>query len=937
MKTLVTGDFILDNHIVKGNRGSTSSPYDAEGTKIVKRFGGACLTYELLKEGLKETLKADIPRRMEKISALEKTISEEKDAEQKSKYQKTLTSLQKELAYIMSIDPEKAICSNLLKNEFETHTETHPEFISNIIWESQSGKSRFTFNPMGYGKPISGKTAGFNFLTPEYSSDLLILDEANLGFRDLDLKLNNETILYNGKLWQNLTEDGHRLIAIVTLENLRKYNVKVSKAISWEQTALDLCYELTSHEILKNLLKCTCLIVLIGSAGALLVQQGHGIINTTFELIFDPVHMEDEWEVEHGTTIGSGSAFIAGFTLQFLKGYHQYQMEDEPKEEQYKPNWFKLIATGLNHVRTVRRIGLFYPNEKGEFQAYPIESMARAGQESPCFFSKAFVPSPYRHNTKPGAWMDADPDYEPEVDISYLKDKSWSILESNYFYTGERANPKLMLALARNIAVRGADTAKYAPVLKYGKFVSLDRREIESVRNLKQLILNHYSNPNANRPLNLAIFGPPGAGKSFAVNQMAKTLFGKDKVEFLEYNLSQFDHPSELIGAYHSIRDAVLQGKFPFAFWDEFDSNNLEWLAHLIAPMQDGRFQEHGKLHPLGKCVFIFAGATSYKMEAFDPAYFNKEAFPVESPKEKEVYDFRMKKGPDFLSRIHGFLDVLGPNRKYMYRPNSQVPVSDDTDLFFPIRRALFMRSAISMEDGAALDIDWGLLSAFLEIGEYKKGSRSMERLLSQLHLMNKDVMVRSNLPSDEVIGINVDYDAFIGLLNKDRKMEQFSETAAVHIHNVWMECQETRSTFFSEYQKLNLEGRRKNIAAALRIREVIGATGKFALAPESSGAEDAAEAFRNHISTDEKNPVNNDLETLANKEHEEWMKESRKEGWHESPAKSGRIDYLKLHDCLIDYKDLPESEKKKDRNTIAKYPDFLKGSGYKIVEKPGT
>jgi hypothetical protein len=56
MKTLVTGDFILDNHILKGNRISSSIPTDEDGTKIVTRFGGAYLTYELRKEGLKETL-----------------------------------------------------------------------------------------------------------------------------------------------------------------------------------------------------------------------------------------------------------------------------------------------------------------------------------------------------------------------------------------------------------------------------------------------------------------------------------------------------------------------------------------------------------------------------------------------------------------------------------------------------------------------------------------------------------------------------------------------------------------------------------------------------------------------------------------------------------------------------------------------------------------
>lgn len=72
-------------------------------------------------------------------------------------------------------------------------------------------------------------------------------------------------------------------------------------------------------------------------------------------------------------------------------------------------------------------------------------------------------------------------------------------------------------------------------------------------------------------------------------------------------------------------------------------------------------------------------------------------------------------------------------------------------------------------------------------------------------------------------------------------------------------------------------------------------------------------------------------VERLARNVHDTWALGRIKEGWTYGPE---RNDTLKKHPCLIDYDELPESEKEYDRNTAIETLKLILKLGWKIEKK---
>jgi hypothetical protein len=742
------------------------------------------------------------------------------------------------------------------------------------------------------------------------NAGLVVLDDAALGFREspelwpsaLQTKgigrpwilLKMAKPLAQGKLWEHLHENfADRLIVVATVDDLRLSDVQVSRELSWERTAQDVFWELLHNPCVKELSHCAQVVISFGPAGAILLSRREKKDQPEFQcsLFFDPKVIERMWEKDvPGGMVGYTTCLAAGLVRQLLLAP---AAADIPMG----------IQSGLMAMRSLHVEGY---GERGAPASevklvFPFEKISSALAAPAKGFSIAPVQDPMRFLQKKGT-----PEERP------VTEGFWTILKDKFQNSLEQ--------LATQVVLQGPEAAlQGVPWGKFGNLLTVDRQEIESYRSIRNLVGEYAGQTQLARPLSIAVFGTPGSGKSFGVTEMAKSLL-PDLIKPITFNLSQFDSPNDLLSAFHQVRDISLSGKLPLVFWDEFDTSlanmPLGWLRYFLAPMQDGSFQEGQITHPVGRAIFVFAGGTSSSMKEFDKATDEqlKEAF-------------KAAKGPDFVSRLKGYINVLGPN-----------PVKGNhEDPYFIIRRAILLHSSLkrnaaqvfSKPNGKEqLNMDEGVLRALLKIGQYKHGARSIESILAMSQLTNKIKFERSCLPSESQLDLHVDGKVFLSLVQQVELDGPTLESLAEAAHEVYREGMEARGFIYGlvkgektrpalvpygELPDYLKESNRRNVKD---IPVKLAVAGYIMIPARSNEA-----AF---------NFPGDDLEMLAEKEHERWMAALLKEGW----TLAAKTDETKKqHECLLPWKELPEGEKEKDRDLVRGIPVILARAGYAIVK----
>ena len=900
---LITGDYVLDNHIYQGHRNHYGDAA-SRGVHFVSQLGGAALVHSILEALLKKKAKTEKDEKIKKDTNNSDKPVIESEPEWKSWSVVEGSAQGQTLKGIKSAEQAYAYWRPYAVDEKK---KSGPQF-----WRVSEAMG-FGFIEGQAKCPVLPKRK-----LPE-DPEIVIISEGGMGFRDCEdnwpkeylkaaklIVLKTTAPLAEGSLWQYLTNNyADKLIVIVSAWELRKSEARMSTGLSWEETVEGFFRELRPEGAFHALNQCRQLIVAFGSEGALWLKWGNS--RKVAEATACLVHESGIIEGEHGHNT-KGEAFGMLSCMAAAVSWALAANLDDP-------DMAEAVGRGLAAMRDLREQGHGQVIDDSLVTGFPSQRLAEVIEKTTLRYSRAWFLA------KELKMLSGD--VIPE----------WSLVQL------AQGNSGPVYDLARLVLLRGPIAVESLPHLKIGNLLTADRREVESLRTLVQVIRRYENYDVGKKPLSIGVFGPPGAGKSFAVKEIANALV-KD-IAWLEFNLSQFASPDELNGAFHQIRDQVLQHRLPVAFFDEFDSQRFRWLQYLLAPMQDGKFQNGQLTHTLGKCIFVFAGGTSPTFETFGPPDPDRTK---DSTTESEAQrDFRFAKGPDFKSRLDAFLNVLGPNPRWtVWSPDKGTEaekfkfgdrefIVDLSDIIFPLRRALITRVQLRCSHDDKLSIDEGLVHALLHVKKYTHGNRSLEKILQPFKAAKPGRLNRSLLMPQIQLAMHTDDEEFIALctgspgpfLPKSPLTRDQIDLMAPAIHQAyrdkgkregWLKPETDKD--FNDLPDFFKESSRAAAERMLRLLALVGLT-----LADGDASEKEEWIIRQHLEYY--------LLGLAEAEHEGWMDWHLVQGWKHEKKKD---DNKKHHNCLLPFAQLDDKNKSKDRDAIRMYPVFAREAGKKII-----
>jgi hypothetical protein len=539
-----------------------------------------------------------------------------------------------------------------------------------------------------------------------------------------------------------LAEAKNKLLIFVNCKDLRLIGANISYRLSWEKTAEELIFQIFNNKDLVELRQCSCLIVRIGLEGVLVIKNPlDPYENLNAKLYFNPVSYEDNFYELEGNVQGISIAFLSGFIESYLHNSKIFEKNEDIIIKNSISIAYNMWLWGYGKGVTPVRI----PDEiKNDNKFLKLQSVN------------------IQHS-------------------DLLPDSNWTILSKN-----RKGNSigKLAYSIVENGIDHIDDPENNFPILQIGKLITIDRSEIECYHSIKNIMKEYIESENIKTPISIAVFGPPGSGKSFGIKEIVNN-FQNQNIKFLTFNLSQFTEVKQLTSAFHKIRDYSLIGRLPVVFFDEFDSNfndiELGWIKHFLAPMQDGVFFDGENFHPIGRCIFVFAGGISHNYKSFCG-----KCIKLEEGKE-DILSSKDPKIRDFISRLRGFINIIGCN-----------PREDSADDgFYKIRRALLLRSVLmdkvpQIVDAKKVSIDKNVLRAFIKVKKYKHGVRSIHAIIEMSNLRNKKSFDASALPVFNQLNLHVDAEDFNNYILRRIHFQESVEKMVDHmLHNHGIKMEE--------------------------------------------------------------------------------------------------------------------------------------------------
>lgn len=252
------------------------------------------------------------------------------------------------------------------------------------------------------------------------------------------------------------------------------------------------------------------------------------------------------------------------------------------------------------------------------------------------------------------------------------------------------------------------------------------------------------------------------------------------------------------------------------------------------------------------------------------------------------------------------------------------------SDVYYPIRRAMFIINLLRLkENDFPYKMDRGLLNALIRVERYKHGSRSLANLLNDIVQNNsRNMLLRSWLPSKPILELYFkDADNFISRMSREEDFLEMAWEIAPLIHSFGLgNINDPLNQYSVEYSLLPVFIKESNVMAVRRIPEVLR-SGGFRITSINGNDKIEGDDYFSIIKSDN----NALLEKMSNREHELWMTFYAENGWEHS---ENRNDYEKKHNCLVGYDQLPEAQKKKDRDFVSNFFSIVEKAGFGIARE---
>jgi hypothetical protein len=554
-------------------------------------------------------------------------------------------------------------------------------------------------------------------------------------------------------LWAQLTAfHADQTIIIVNADLLRDTGAPINKRTAWERTAEDTIGALNDRKLtkLRSFEAFAHVIIRCGVTGAIHCYREASGKERVADLYYDSKADGGFFRDvdKEGGIVGNNSVFTACVAKHLLD-----------------PNKVRTPIEGIG-----AGIAAAIPICQRFFRGgYRIDSdKAAAGlleewSDPPVnlFMESAYKASEHKGNA---------PTHSTLIDKVRIADEH----ASGRWYIAAPTKKDNSLQLAHEIVVRGLPHALnnpslpeeqriFAPVGSFGDLKTIDRDEIEGFYAISNVIRQYLEvisrNPLAG-PMSIAVFGPPGSGKSFTVKEIIRSVDPTVERNFSEINMAQLSSSKELASHLLRVHDIISVGNTPLVFFDEFDcafdKGPLGWLKYFLAPMEGGTFKHPDEgVFRLGRGIFVFAGGTATTYKEFEEQGTRKTEDGGEV--------FRDAKGPDFLSRLRGHVNIKGIN----FAP---FPGQND-DKLYPLRRAVILRSILHRtglvtEVDKTAQIDNSLLDTLLVLrdkeGEkikkgavFKYDTRSLKTVV-EMCLRLHGRIERASLPPPALLDMHV-------------------------------------------------------------------------------------------------------------------------------------------------------------------------------------